>query len=62
MLSENLLWQTDFGFGRCAVTLDDTQTIFLMGLGVIDEPMLILLDIDSRMSSGEISLVEKLAA
>ncbi len=35
---------------------------YLMGLGTIDERMLILLDIDSLMSSAEIGLVEKLAA
>ena len=35
---------------------------YLMGLGTIDDRMLILLDIDSLMSSAEIGLVEKLAA
>ena len=35
---------------------------YLMGLGMIDDRMLILLDIDSLMSSAEIGLVEKLAA
>jgi purine-binding chemotaxis protein CheW len=35
---------------------------FLLGLGTIDERMLILLDIDGLMSSGELGLIERLAA
>ena len=38
------------------------DTDYLMGLGTIEERMLILLDIDCLMSSAEIGLVEKLAA
>ncbi len=35
---------------------------YLMGLGTIDERMLILIDIDKLMSSSEMGLVDKLAA
>ena len=35
---------------------------YLMGLGTIDERMLILLDIDRLMSSAEIGLIQSLAA
>ena len=35
---------------------------YLMGLGTVDERMLILLDIDRLMSSAEIGLIEPLAA
>ena len=35
---------------------------YLMGLGTIEERMLILIDIDKLMSSSEMGLVEKLAA
>lgn len=35
---------------------------FLLGLGTIDERMLILLDIESLMSSSELGLIERLAA
>lgn len=35
---------------------------YLMGLGTIDERMLILLDIDRLMSSAEMGLIEKIAA
>ena len=35
---------------------------FLIGLGTIEERMLILLDIDKLMSSSEMGLIEKLAA
>lgn len=35
---------------------------YLMGLGTIEERMLILLDIDKLMSSTEMGLIEKLAA
>ena len=35
---------------------------YLIGLGTIDERMLILLDIDKLMSSAEMGLIEKLAA
>jgi len=35
---------------------------YLVGLGTIDERMLILIDIDKLMSSGEMGLIEKLAA
>ena len=38
------------------------DTDYLLGLGTIEERMLILLDIDRLMSSSEISLIEKLAA
>ena len=37
-------------------------TDYLLGLGAIDERMLILLDIDKLMNSDEIGLLEKLAA
>ena len=35
---------------------------YLVGLGTLDERMLILIDIDKLMSSGEMGLIEKLAA
>lgn len=35
---------------------------YLMGLGTVDERMLILIDIDKLMSSGEMGLIDKLAA
>jgi purine-binding chemotaxis protein CheW len=35
---------------------------YLIGLGTIDERMLILVDIDKLMSSGEMGLIEKIAA
>jgi purine-binding chemotaxis protein CheW len=35
---------------------------FLMGLGIVDERMLILIDIDRLMSSSEMGLTEKIAA
>lgn len=35
---------------------------FLLGLGTIDERMLILLDIEALMSSSELDLIERLAA
>jgi purine-binding chemotaxis protein CheW len=35
---------------------------FLMGLGIVDERMLILIDIDRLMSSAEMGLTEKIAA
>ena len=35
---------------------------FLIGLGTIEERMLILLDIDKLMSSSEMGLIEKIAA
>jgi len=35
---------------------------YLIGLGTLDERMLILVDIDHMMSSEEMGLVEKLAA
>ena len=38
------------------------DTDYLMGLGTLDERMIILLDIDRLMSSDEIGLIEKLAA
>ena len=38
------------------------DTDYLMGLGTIEDRMLILLDIDRLMSSSEIGLIEKLAA
>ena len=38
------------------------NTDYLIGLGTIDERMLILVDIDSLMSSAEMGLIEKLAA
>ncbi len=38
------------------------DTDYLMGLGTIEERMLILLDIDRLMSSAEIGLAEQLAA
>ncbi len=38
------------------------DTDYLLGLGTIEERMLILLDIDRLMSSSEIGLIEKLAA
>ncbi len=37
-------------------------TDYLLGLGAINERMLILIDIDKLMSSSEIGLIEKLAA
>lgn len=38
------------------------NTDYLIGLGIIDERMLILVDIDRLMSSSEMGLIEKLAA
>jgi len=38
------------------------DTDYLMGLGTVDERMLILLDIDRLMSSAEMGLIEKIAA
>ncbi|MBS1169374.1 MAG: chemotaxis protein CheW [Burkholderiaceae bacterium] len=38
------------------------NTDYLLGLGTIDERMLILVDIDQLMSSSDIGLIEKLAA
>ena len=38
------------------------DTEYLMGLGTLDERMLILIDLDRLMSSDEMGLVEKLAA
>jgi purine-binding chemotaxis protein CheW len=38
------------------------DTDYLIGLGTLDERMLILVDIDRLMSSAEMGLVEKLAA
>jgi purine-binding chemotaxis protein CheW len=35
---------------------------YLMGLGTVDERMLILIDIDKLMSSSEMGLIDKLAA
>lgn len=38
------------------------DTDYLIGLGTIDERMLILVDIDKLMSSSEMGLIEKIAA
>ena len=38
------------------------STDYMIGLGTIDERMLILVDIDKLMSSGEMGLIDKLAA
>lgn len=38
------------------------NTDYLVGLGTIDERMLILVDIDKLMSSAEMGLIEKIAA
>ena len=38
------------------------DTDYLMGLGTLDEHMLILIDLDRLMSSDEMGLIEKLAA
>ena len=38
------------------------DTDYLIGLGTLDERMLILVDIDKLMSSSEMGLIEKLAA
>jgi purine-binding chemotaxis protein CheW len=38
------------------------DTDYLIGLGTLDERMLILVDIDKLMSSAEMGLIEKLAA
>ena len=38
------------------------DTEYLMGLGTIEERMLILIDLDRLMSSDEMGLIEKLAA
>lgn len=38
------------------------NTEYIMGLGTLDERMLILVDIDKLMSSSEMGLIEKLAA
>ena len=35
---------------------------YMIGLGTVDERMLILVDIDKLMSSGEMGLMDKLAA
>lgn len=42
------------------VTVFDTD--YLIGLGTIDERMLILVDIDKLMTSAEMGLIEKIAA
>jgi purine-binding chemotaxis protein CheW len=38
------------------------NTDYLRGLGIIDERMVILVDIDQLMSSGEMGIIEKMAA
>lgn len=38
------------------------NTDYLIGLGTLDDRMLILIDIDRLMSSGEMGLIEKIAA
>lgn len=38
------------------------DTEYLIGLGALDDRMLILVDIDQLMSSNEMGLIEKLAA
>jgi purine-binding chemotaxis protein CheW len=38
------------------------NTDYLIGLGTIDERMVILVDIDRLMSSNEMGLIEKVAA
>lgn len=38
------------------------ETDYLIGLGALDERMLILVDIDKLMSSSEIGMIQKLAA
>lgn len=38
------------------------NTDYLIGLGTLDERMLILLDIDRLMSSADMGLIEKLVA
>ncbi len=38
------------------------NTDYLIGLGTLDERMLILIDIDKLMSSAEMGLIEKIAA
>ncbi len=38
------------------------ETDYLLGLGTVEERMLILLDIDKLMSSADMGLIEKLAA
>jgi len=38
------------------------DTEYLIGLGTLDERMLILVDIDKLMSSADMGLIEKLAA
>jgi purine-binding chemotaxis protein CheW len=38
------------------------NTDYLVGLGTLDERMLILIDIDKLMSSAEMGLIEKIAA
>jgi purine-binding chemotaxis protein CheW len=38
------------------------NTDYLIGLGTIDQRMLILLDIDKLMSSAEMGLIDKIAA
>jgi purine-binding chemotaxis protein CheW len=38
------------------------NTDYLIGLGTIDQRMLILVDIDRMMSSAEMGLIDKLAA
>ena len=38
------------------------NTDYLIGLGTLDERMLILVDIDRLMSSTEMGLIEKIAA
>ncbi|MNI92089.1 Chemotaxis protein CheW [compost metagenome] len=38
------------------------NTDYLIGLGTLDERMLILVDIDKLMSSSEMGLIEKIAA
>jgi len=38
------------------------NTEYVIGLGTIDERMLILVDIDQLMSSADMGLIEKLAA
>ena len=38
------------------------NTDYLIGLGTLDERMLILIDIDKLMSSAEMGLIDKIAA
>lgn len=46
----------------CGSIYNTTNADYLLGIGIIDQRMLIQIDIDRMMSSSEIGLIERLAA